>query len=136
MTVTSNVFFAVGDSAVVAGWIWSLWRAWHAGQDPDLELAIEAARHDPQESRAPLRRDAVDWKHRLENRASYPAFASAVISGITLGFSGNAVGRGTGYTDTWIVSVALLFASLAVAFSARLITAKRIQRRLPHLLGR
>lgn len=132
----STVFFAVGDSVVVGGWIWSLVRAWRAGHDPDLELAIEAARHDPRESQAQLRRDAVDWKHRLENRATYPAFASAVVSGITLGFSGNAVGRGTGYTDTWIISAALLIASLAVAFSARLITAKRIQRRLPELLGR
>lgn len=142
MTNISTVAFAICDVVIVLGWIWSLTRAWNAPHDPDLELAIEAARREsrgatPSErSIADLRRDAVDWKIKLETKASYPAFGSAVLSGVTLGFSGNAVGRSTSFADAWIVSSGMLLASLAVAFTSRLVTAKRIQHRLPRLLGR
>ncbi|MBT0568156.1 hypothetical protein [Williamsia sp. CHRR-6] len=143
MSVFVSLVLIASDLAIVGGWIWSLTRGWTAADDPDFELAIEAARQlgvDPDgvptgESAAKMREDAVAWKHRLENRASLPAFGSAVLSGTAMGFSGNAYGHGVGLTDTWIISFLALIVSLIIAFASRLMVAKRIQRRLPRLFG-
>ncbi|GAA2048398.1 hypothetical protein [Williamsia deligens] len=130
MTIVGAVLLTIVDVAIVAGWVWSTVRAWRAPWDPDLELAIEASRHRRSGPDDQSRRDAVDWKVRLENRAGYPAFGSAILSGIAVGFSGNAVDAATSHFDTWIIEAALFVVSLAVAFVARLLTAKRIERRL------
>lgn len=133
MTTVGAVLLTVVDVLIVLGWVWSASRAWRAPDDPDLELAIEASRHRGAEARDQARRDAVDWKVRLENRAGYPAFGSAILSGIAVGFSGNAVDAATSRFDAWIVEAMLLVVSLTVAFVSRLVTAKRIQRRLSPL---
>ena len=133
MTTVGAVLLTVVDVVIVLGWIWSAARAWRAPDDPDLELAIEASRHRGADTRDQARRDAVDWKVRLENRAGYPAFGSAILSGIAVGFSGNAVDAATPRFDAWIVEALLFVVSIAVAFVSRLVTAKRIQRRLASL---
>ena len=133
MTVVGAVLLTIVDVAIVLGWVWSALRAWRAPDDPDLALAIEASRHHGAGTRDQARRDAVAWKARLENRAGYPAFGSTILSGIAVGFSGNAVGVVTTRFDAWIVEAMLLVVSLTVAFVSRLVTAKRIQRRLSPL---
>lgn len=133
MTTLGAVLLSVVDVLIVLGWLWSGLRAWRAPDDPDLELAIEASRHRTADTRDQARRDAVDWKVRLENRAGYPAFGSAILSGIAVGFSGNAVGAATSRFDAWIIEALLFVVSLTVAFVSRLMAAKRIERRLSAL---